>query len=310
MKMPRKRRKVIAIDSEKAECSPLITNFYLFKSIDNQGALSKPKPKKDKLKVVQKALVEIDALIINEKKSNVSEIYSAEIASVVGEVREKTQDDRKLEKKCSIVENSMKIGGDQHNKQGAAVNLCDKKQLNEVTLAIDTISIVEKNIPENYCPAECSARNKDETTESDILKQVDPQQAKEALPVLEHSMVEEDSLIGNASAEAYAEAVTVTETETVKENEKEKEKETGTEAISVHNDTKTTVTEVPISIEAPDIIVNNVKTIRKAKHASSYYLSLSEDNQKKEFCGRCKEFEEKHSALSVPLLSRYTYCLL
>ena len=250
------------------------------------------------MKVVQKALVEIDALIINEKKPNVSDCYSAEIASVVGEVREKTQHDKKFEKKCSIVENSMKIGGDQHNKQGTAVNLCDNKQLNEVILGIDAISIVEKNVPENSCSAKCSAGNKDETAESENLKQVDRQQMTTPSPVLEHSMIEEDSLIGNASGEADAETVT------------EKEKETGTEAISAHNDTKTTLTEVPINVTAPDIIVNNVKTIRKAKNASSYYSSLNEDNQKKDFCGRCKEFEEKYSALSVPLLPRYTYYLL
>ena len=304
MKMPRKRKKVIAINSEKVECYPLTINLYLFKSIDNQGALSKPKHKKDKLKVVQKALVEIDELIINEKKSNVSESYSAENASVVeGEVREKTQDDKKLEKKCRVVENSMKIGGDHHNKQGTAVNLCDVTQLSQVTVGIDAINIVEKNVPENSCPAECSADNNDESTESKDLKQANPQQVEEALPVLDHSVIEEHPLIGNTSAEADAEAVTVTEPVTEKEVEE-------TVTISAQNCTKAAESITSINVTSPDIIVNNVKTIRKAKNASPYYLSLSEDNQKKEFCGRCKEFEEKFSFLSVPLLPRYNYYLL
>ena len=247
------------------------------------------------MKVVQKALVEIDALIINEKKSNVSESYSTENASVVeGEVKEKTQDDKKLEKKCSVVENSMKIGGDHHNKQGTAVNLCDATQLREVIVGINAISIVEKNVTENLCPAECSADINDERTESKNLKQVNPQQVKIALPVLEHSMIEEDSLIGNTSAEADAEAVTETE----------KEKETVT--VSAQNDTKTAESTTSTIMTSQDIIVSNVKAIRKATNASSYYLSLSEENQKKEFCGRCKEFEEKYSFLSVPLLPRYS----
>ena len=240
------------------------------------------------MKVVQKAILDIDALIVKEKTSSASECYDAEEASS-GTVKEETVDDendKKSEKKCNnvIVENSIKTEGDQHAKQNTEDILHIAKSVDEVIIGVGAVSIVEKNIPENSIPAESSAGNKEESSESEDLKQGKDEQIATVAPVLD-SVTEECPSLGNIPA------ATVKEIEAV--------------IVAEQNMAKTELVQNIQTVQTPHVIMNNVKTIKKAKNASAYYLNLSEDHQKKEFCLKCKEFEEKYTVLSVPLQPRY-----
>lgn len=251
------------------------------------------------MKVVQKAILDIDALIVKEKTPNASECYAAKEASsgAVKEAKEETVDDKndkKSEQKCNSVssENSIKTEGNQHSQERKAEDILPiAKSVDEVITGVGAVSIVEKNIPENSFPAESSAGNKEECSESEDLKQVSHDQIATATSALDTS-TEECSLSGNIPAESVKGTETVKEAETVME----------TETVSEQNVIKI---EIVQTTQAPHVIVNNVKTIKKAKSVSTYYLNLSEDSQKKEFCLKCKEFEEKYTVLSVPLQPRY-----
>lgn len=248
------------------------------------------------MKVVQKAILDIDALIVKEKTSNASECYSAKEASAeaVKEAKEEAVDnknDKKAEQKCNnvISENSIKTEDNQHSKEKKADDILPTaKSVDEVITGIGAVDIVEKNIPENSFPTECSAGNKEESPESEDLKEVSPEQITTAAPAL-CSLTEEGSSLGNISAETVKEAERV--------------------IVLEQNMTRTELVQNIQPVQTPHVIVNNVKTIKKAKSASAYYLNLSEDNQKKEFCLKCKEFEEKYTVLSVPLQPRYWFII-
>ena len=226
---------------------------------------------------------------------NMSECYAAEEASL-GAVKEGVKkevddkNDKKVGQKCNnvIIENSTKAEGDQHAKQNAEDILHIAKSVDNVIIGVGAVSIVDKDIPKNSFPAESSAGNREESSESEDLKQGMDEQIAAVTPVLD-SLTEECSSLGNIPA------ATVKEIETVKEAEQDVAKTELVQSIQ--------------TVQTPHVTVNNVKTIKKAKNASAYYLNLSEDNQKKEFCLKCKEFEEKYTVLSVPLQPRYHHLI-
>jgi hypothetical protein len=246
------------------------------------------------LKVVQKAILDIDALIVKEKTPNVSESHAAKEASAeaVKEAAVNNKNDKKSVQKCNnvISQNSIKTEGNQYSQEKKAKDILPiAKPVDEVITGVGAVSIVEENIPENSIPAECSAGSKEESSESEDLKKVSNDQIATATPVLD-ALTEECSSLGNVPAES------VEGTETV--------------IVSEQNMTKTELVQNIQTIQTRHVIVNNVKTIKKAKNASAYYLNLSEDNKKKEFCLKCKEFEEKYTVLSVPLQPRYCFIIL
>jgi hypothetical protein len=228
---------------------------------------------------------------------NATECYAAKEVSLgaVKEAKEESvvnKNDKKSEKKCNniILENSIKTEGNQRSQEKKAEDILPiAKSVDEVIIGVGAVSIVEKNIPQNSFPPECSSGNKEESSESEDLKQVSPEHVATAAPVLD-SVTEEGSSLGNMPAETVKEAETV--------------------IVSEQNMTKTELVQNIQTVQTPHLIVNNVKTIKKAKSASAYYLSLSEDNKKKEFCLKCKEFEEKYTVLSVPLQPRYWFIIL